>query len=169
MKNIETNLDLENNFKFAAALIKVIAVVIALMVLAVSKYSFIFFAAAMLPTLIAVCLDRNKHKCASATICTFNLIGALPYLMRLWDGQSINYIAKLIIIDIDTWLVIYGAAFVGQLLYMSAPLLIVKLYSVKTQIYINKLEKRCDELSEEWGIALSEEEEDNAQNSNQKQ
>lgn len=167
MKNVETSLGLEakdstleTNFKYAASLIKVIAIVIALMVLIISKYAFIFFSAAMLPTLVAIFLDRNHHKCASATVCTFNLIGTLPYLMRLWGGQSINYIAKLIIVDIDTWLVIYGAAFLGQLLYMSAPLIVVKLYSVKTELYVQTLQNKCNELCQEWGIIIDDEEDE---------
>ena len=146
----------EQNFKFAAALIKIIAIIIALMVMLVSKYAFIFFISAMLPTIIAVFFDKNSHKCASATICTFNLIGVLPYLMRIWSSQSINSMAKLVIADIDTWMFIYGAAFTGQVLYMTMPLLIVKYYAAKAQVRIHRLEKRYQQLSEEWGISKEE-------------
>lgn len=155
MKTIENNsytISPEQNFKFAASLIKIIAFLIAIMVLVVSKYAFIFFSAAMLPTIFAIFFDRNAHKCASATICTFNLIGVLPYLIRLWNSTSINSMAKLVISDVDSWMVIYGAAFVGQLLYMSLPLLIVKMYSAKVQVQITSLEKKYNQIAEEWGI-----------------
>jgi len=155
MKTMENNsyaVNSEQNFKFAASLIKVIAFIIAVMVLVVSKYAFIFFSAAMLPTILTIFFDRNKHKCASATICTFNLIGVLPYLMRLWNSDSINTMSKSVISDVDSWMVIYGAAFIGQLLYMSLPLLIVKLYSAKIQVHSNKLKKKSLQIAEEWGI-----------------
>lgn len=152
-KNIRiANLEPENNFHTAASLIKWVAVVIFLMVMVISKYVVIFFSSAMLPSLIAFFLDKGKHKCASATICTFNLIGVLPYLVRLWKSQSIDSLAKLVIADINTWMIVYGAAVIGQLLYLSLPLLIVKLYEAKNQVKINRLEKKCQLLAEEWGI-----------------
>jgi hypothetical protein len=152
MENNSYAANSEQNFKFAASLIKVIAFIIAVMVLVISKYAFIFFSAAMLPTILAIFFDRNKHKCASATICTFNLIGVLPYLMRLWNSNSINAMSKSVISDVDSWMVIYGAAFIGQLLYMSLPLLIVKLYSAKIQVHSSKLKKKSLQIAEEWGI-----------------
>lgn len=156
MKTIENKsytISGEQNFKFAASLIKIITFAIAIMVLVVSRYAFIFFSAAMLPTILAIFFDRNIHKCASATICTFNLIGVLPYLIRLWNSNSINSMAKSVIVDVDSWMVIYGAAFVGQLLYMSLPLLIVKLYSAKIHVQTAALEKQYTQISEEWGIS----------------
>lgn len=143
----------ERNFHFAASFIKIIAFVIALFLLAVSRYACIFFSAAMLPTVIALFFDRNTHKCASATICTFNLIGAMPYLIRLWESDQISMMAKLVISDVDTWMIIYGAAFVGQLLYMSMPLLVVKIYYAKARVQANILEKKQQKLCAEWGIA----------------
>lgn len=147
----------KNNFKFAAALIKIITFAIAILLVSISKYAAIFFSAAMLPTIIALFFDRNAHKCASATICTFNLIGAMPYLMKLWDSNYIDDAAKSIIANVDTWMIIYGAAFIGQLLYMSIPLLIIRLHIAKSKVQANALEKRCKQISEEWGIKPTEE------------
>jgi len=154
MKNQNINsLDSEQSFKFASSLIQVIVLVIGLMVLVISRYAFIFFLTAMLPTIFAFFWDKNSHKCALATICTFNLIGVLPYLMRIWDNSKIiNSISKLIIADADTWIVVYGAAFVGQLLYLSLPLLITKIYAARVQTQILALETRAESISTEWGI-----------------
>lgn len=142
----------DRNFKFASALIKIIAVVIALMVIVISKFAFIFFAAAMMPTLFAIFFDKNSHKCLSATICSFNLIGVMPYLIRMWESRSVDYVAKQILADISTWFIVYGAAFIGQLLYISIPLLFVKIYSAKNQIRIKKLEAQHEDICHEWGI-----------------
>lgn len=146
--------DSDRNFKFATSLIKIITLVIAIMVLVISRYAFIFFAAAMLPTIFAIFIDKNNHKCLSATLCTFNLIGALPYLMKMWGSTSIDYISKQILADVNTWMVIYGAAFIGQLLYISMPLLIVKIYTTKIRLQVDNFKKQRQELSEIWGIEV---------------
>lgn len=144
----------DKSFKFASSLIKVIAFVIALMVLVISRYAFIFFTAAMLPTIFAIFFDKNSHRCLSATICSFNLIGVMPYLIRMWESSSVDYVAKQILADVGTWMIIYGAAFIGQLLYASMPLLIVKLYSTKINVKISKYEKKHKALCDQWGIDL---------------
>ncbi len=142
----------EKNFKFASSLIKIIAVIIALMVIVLSRYAFIFFSAAMLPTIFAIFFDKNDHKCLSATICTFNLIGILPYLIRIWSSHNIDYTSKQVLSSPDTWMVIYGAAFVGQLIYVSLPLLIAKIYTSKIKVQIKKHQKQHEELCNKWGI-----------------
>ena len=142
----------DKSFKFASSLIKVIAFVISLMVLVISRYAFIFFTAAMLPTIFAIFFDKNSHRCLSATICSFNLIGVMPYLIRMWESSSVDYVAKQILADVGTWMIIYGAAFIGQLLYASKPLLIVKLYSTKINVKISKYEKKHKSLCDQWGI-----------------
>ncbi|CAN0595958.1 unnamed protein product [Ectocarpus sp. 12 AP-2014] len=144
----------DKSFKFASSLIKVIAIVIALMVLVISRYAFIFFTAAMLPTVFAIFFDKNSHRCLSATICSFNLIGVMPYLIRMWESSSVDYVAKQILADVGTWMIIYGAAFIGQLLYASMPLLVVKLYSAKINIKIAKYEKKHKALYDQWRIDL---------------
>lgn len=151
-ENKITDEEIEKNFSFASSLIKVIAIIIAIMVLVVSKYAFIFFAAAMLPTIIAVFFDRNNHKYLSATICSFNLIGVLPYLVRIWSGSSIDFAAKHILSEINTWMVIYGAVLIGQLLYLSLPMLVIKIHAIKISLRISNLQEHHDSLCEQWGI-----------------
>jgi hypothetical protein len=142
----------DKNFKFASSLIKVIAIVIALMVIVISRYAFIFFATAMLPTIFAIFFDKNEHRCLSATICSFNLIGVMPYLIRVWEANSVDYLSQQLLADVGTWMVIYGAALIGQLLYASMPLLIVRIYSARMRVRTEKYEKRHKELCEQWGI-----------------
>jgi hypothetical protein len=145
-------LENDKNFIFASSLIKLIAIVIALMVALISRYAFIFFIASMLPTIFAIFFDRNEHRCLSATICSFNLIGVMPYLIRMWVSPSMDYIAKQFLSEIGTWMIIYGATFIGQLLYLSMPLLVVKLYSARMKIRANRYRERHKQICEQWGI-----------------
>jgi hypothetical protein len=167
MKNKNINsLDTEQNFKFASSLMQIIVFFVGLAILITSRYAFIFFFTAMLPTIFAFFWDKSKHKCALATICSFNLIGILPYLMRMWDSyNNVSYTAKLIMAHIDTWVVVYGSAFVGQLLYISLPILITKIYEARVKSQILNLESTIVSLSEEWGIEdLGEEGDEQSEN-----
>ena len=144
----------EKNFTFASSLIKVIAVIIALMVVVLSRYAFIFFSAAMLPTIFAIFFDKNNHKCLSATICSFNLIGVLPYLIRIWGSNNIDYVSKQVLSSASTWMVIYGAAFIGQLIYISLPLLIAKVYTSRIKVQIKKHLKQHQDICDKWDIEV---------------
>jgi hypothetical protein len=153
---IGSELEEEKDFRFASSLIKIITMIIATFVLVISKYAFIFFAAAILPTIFALFFDRNVHRYPSATICTFNLIGILPYLMKIWGSKGlVDQVTKNIISDVDTWVVVYGAALVGQILYISLPLLFIKLYSKFIGLQVSKLENQRDTLSKAWNIKIT--------------
>ena len=139
-------------FVITTALIKVIALAVACVMLFFSQYGFIFYAAAMLPTVIIMFVDRRKLKCASATICTFNLIGILPYITQIWNSVSMNETAKMLISDVKTWGVIYGAALIGQFIYWILPLVFSKLYSIKTIVEVAILNSHRDKLCADWSI-----------------
>jgi hypothetical protein len=141
-----------DNFKYTSLVIKIVAGLIAGGMLFISKYIFVFFVAAMLPTVGAVIVDKRDTRCVSATICTFNLIGVLPFLFDLLRSASMNTAAKMIISDIFTWFTIYMAAFVGQIVIWVVPEIIAKVYIAKSVIMISMLETKRDKLCEEWGI-----------------
>ncbi|MCC2646071.1 MAG: hypothetical protein K0R02_136 [Rickettsiaceae bacterium] len=142
----------QDSFKYTSLVIKIIAFGIALGVLFISKYVFVFFVSAMLPTVGAVIMDKRETKCISATICTFNLIGVLPFLFEILRSSNMNSAAKMIISDILTWLTVYITAFVGQLVIWILPEIVAKLYLAKSTIMISMLESKRDKLCEEWGI-----------------
>jgi hypothetical protein len=76
----------------------------------------------------------------------------MPYLIQIWEAQSINSMAKLIIADTDTWVTIYVTALLGQLLYVLLPLLVVKIYSARSVLRAGILEQKKLKIMEEWGI-----------------
>jgi hypothetical protein len=139
-------------FRITTLLIRIVIVCIGLIVLAISRYAFVLFAAAMLPSIVAIFIDRTNHKCGSATVCSFNLIGTLPYLIRLWDSNMLTSTIRLTISDIRTWLVIYGVTLVGQFLYWGLPLIFSKLYVVKSKVQTAILSSERDRICADWGI-----------------
>ena len=144
----------DKSFRYATTAIKVVSFLISLIILLVSRYAFIFFVASMLPTIVAIAIDRNNHKCASATICSFNLMGALPYIVQLWQSAAINIAAKYIIADVMTWVVVYGVSIIGVLLYVTVPMVLGRVMILRAQLKIRSLNNKIENIASSWGIAL---------------
>ena len=145
------------NFKYATSLIKLILAVTAVVIFMFSRHAFIFFSAAILPAITVIFSDKGTHKCASATICTFNLMGVTPYLRELWHAHSIDDAAREIISDPIAWLMIYSTAFVGFLIYITLPAIIAQMYVAKANIRIATLVGHRNRICTEWDIKLEEE------------
>lgn len=141
-----------DSFRYTSLLIQVLAFVTACIVIFVSRYLFIFFVAAMLPTIVSVFVDNRPSRCSSATVCTFNFIGVAPYIQRIFNSHNIDAVANHVISDLNTWLVVYLAAFIGQVLIWSLPELVAKIYTAKANLQIKILNERYRDISEEWGI-----------------
>ncbi|MES2214978.1 MAG: hypothetical protein V4485_03035 [Pseudomonadota bacterium] len=139
-------------FKFATIFIRIIAGCIGVLILVISRYAFVLYLAAMLPSVVAIFVDRTDHKCSSATICSFNLIGTLPYIIRLWDSSDLATAVQTTITDIRTWFMIYGVTLVGHIVYWLLPLIFSKLYVTKFQIHSSFLQADRDRICADWGI-----------------
>ncbi len=139
-------------FRVTTMLIKLVAMVIACVILFFSQAGFIFFSVAMLPTVVVSFIDRKEHKCASATICTFNLIGILPYISQFWSSSSMEESTRTLSGDISTWVVIYGSALVGQVVYWTLPAAIAKLYVLKSKVDISMMSTKREKLCADWNI-----------------
>lgn len=136
---------IEKNFRFASSLIKIIALMIAIMVLIISKYAFIFLAAAILPTVFTIFFNKNHHKCLLETIYSFKLIGIFSYFIRIWESKSVNFLSKQILLYIKTWMDNIRCCIYWSII-LPMPLLIIKIYSVKVQVQVRKYKKQYKEL-----------------------
>jgi hypothetical protein len=139
-------------FKITTILIKLVAVIMSVVILFFSQFGFVFFAIAMLPAVIVTAIDREPLSCASATVCTFNIIGILPYLSKLWSNSSMDTITKTLSSDISTWIVIYGCALMGQIIYWILPPMIAKLYALKSKVELSMLHATKEKLCSDWNI-----------------
>jgi hypothetical protein len=141
-------------FQRTVFVIKGITLIIAILVFVVSRYAFLFFLAAMLPTIIAMAVDKKDNRSLFAVICTFNLIGVIPYLSEMWHSANINVVAKWMIGDISTWLTVYFIAFIGQLLIWFLPGLVSILYKAKSKLQVDHLESQRKIVYDEWDIRI---------------
>ena len=126
----------------------VLVVTASLLVIALPTMIILFFG--LLPSVVAFIIDRTKGKSAAITVSGVNLIGVFPFIMDLWKGgntfdQAIN------MLDIFTMLIMYSAAGMGWLLFMTTPVIISSFVMVLQQRKIANLRKQQKDLIEEWG------------------
>jgi len=111
----------------------------------------ILVVAGTLPTVVAVLVDRHKRRYLARTVSAMNLAGVLPGALRMWvAGISFSSLQQ-VTSSPYTWLVMYGAAAVGWLLYFCVPPIVVMIVEVKVDETKRRLEARAKTLVEEWG------------------
>lgn len=111
----------------------------------------LMLALALLPTLVAALTDRSPTRNATISIGALNVAGTWPFLLKLWtDGHTVVN-AMQIIVNPAAWLVIYGAAAVGWLLYISFPALVAACMSVFAGHRMAQLRAQQKKLIEDWG------------------
>lgn len=126
----------------------ILVVAVTLFVIALPTMILLLFG--MLPSMVALIVDRTKGKSAAFTVSAVNFIGVFPYIMDLWKGGN-TLDQALGMLDIFTMLIMYSAAAMGWLLFMSAPQVISSFVLVLQQRKIASLRKQQKSLIEEWG------------------
>ncbi len=122
--------------------------------IAVSGYSFIFFLIAVLPTIVAIFIDKRISRAASNIIGAFNISGVFPYLYSLWSlgPEEANSKAQLLIVDMYTWLIIYSSAALGWVVIWGIPNFMARFLSFRSDEKRKYYRKEQINLYKEWQI-----------------
>ncbi len=111
----------------------------------------ILVVAGTLPTVVAVLVDRHRRRYLARTVGAMNLAGVLPGALRMWES-GISFSSLQLVIDSPyNWLVMYGAAAVGWVLYFCVPPVVAMVVEIKVDETKHRLEARAKMLIEEWG------------------
>lgn len=111
----------------------------------------LFLGFAMLPALVAAIIDRTDEKSATFCVGGLNFCGVFPYLLDLWFGDhSINQSIGLLT-DVYTLVVMYGAAGMGWMLYLSLPPVIASVIQVMSERRLQQLRATQKTIIQEWG------------------
>lgn len=109
----------------------------------------------MLPTLVAMIIDRTKQKSNSLCVGSINFIGVFPYIMGLWGGINDFNAAFMIVGDIFNLLVMYSAAAFGWFLFLTMPSIISSFVLVLQQRKVAQLRGEQKDLIDEWGAEVA--------------
>jgi hypothetical protein len=105
----------------------------------------------MLPTAVAIVVDRHHRRYLARTVGAMNLAGVMPGALRLWEaGISFDSLQQVINSPYN-WLVMYGAAAIGWVLYFCVPPVVAMVIEVKVDETKHRLEAKAKALVEEWG------------------
>lgn len=105
----------------------------------------------MVPSLVALVIDRRPEKYAAFSVACTNLVGILPFLLDLWLGQHTIDAAIAIIGDPFFWLSCYAAAAVGWVIYFIMPAVCAVFVKMRADRDVTRLREYQNDLIEEWG------------------
>jgi hypothetical protein len=114
---------------------------------------------ALLPTFVAFIVDRTPEKSAVICVGSLNLCGVFPYLIDLWTGDNSMDGAILILTDVFSLVVIYGASAFGWMIFQSLPPIVATFITILAQRRVSSLRSAQSKFIEEWGsdVATSQE------------
>jgi hypothetical protein len=106
---------------------------------------------ALLPTFVAFIVDRTPGKSAVICVGSLNLCGVFPYLIDLWTGDNSMDEAILILTDVFSLVVIYGASAFGWMIFQSLPPIVATFITILAQRRVSSLRSAQSKFIEEWG------------------
>jgi hypothetical protein len=105
----------------------------------------------MAPTLVALFTETDRRGSSVAAVGAMNAAGIVPFIIDLWSkGQTMGN-AIFILQDPQTWLVMFGAAAVGQLILFAVPQAIASMTAARAETRIELLKENLELLKMTWG------------------
>lgn len=129
--------------------------VMALGLLVFAPAAIILFVIGMVPTAVAIIIDREPQKYTSISVAATNFAGLSPYLASLLFGSASFSRAIELAADVFVLVVIYGAAAAGWVLVLVVPQATAFILRVTTDNRIQSLRKEQEKLIEDWGEAVT--------------
>lgn len=130
---------------------RILLIVLSLLLMAVMRTGFIFVLVAMMPSIVTYYIDRSPHQFTFKTIFALNLSGTLPYVAKLLHYGPGGIMLQETMQAPGTWIIIYGAAFVGYLLTAVAPVFAYFMISNFHATQVTRLERSLKKIEGEWG------------------
>jgi hypothetical protein len=116
----------------------------------------ILFCIAMLPTVVATITDRSMSRMSWLCVGGLNFAGTVPFIGDLWAQGGHMEIAMSMVTNVFTIMLIYGAAAIGWLLYISVPQLLGAFMALTANHRIASMKAQQEKLVEDWGPEVKE-------------
>lgn len=105
----------------------------------------------LLPTLVTLVTDTDRNRSSLATIGYLNMAGVLPFLIELWQKGQTMEVAVAIIRDPFSWVVMFGAAGIGQLMLYTIPPIVSSMIIMRQESRLRILREGVEQLEAIWG------------------
>ncbi len=126
-------------------------IVFSLTMMVLLRTGFVFFVIAMLPCIVAFYMDASKHRYTFQSVFAANLAGVMPYITKLFATGNSSAMLQEIMGSFSTWLIIYGASFIGWLLVKICPMAAHIMVQGMHQTQIMRYDWLQKKLESEWG------------------
>ncbi|MDX1739038.1 MAG: hypothetical protein R3261_12425, partial [Alphaproteobacteria bacterium] len=114
-------------------------------------------AAGMIPTGVAYLIDKTEGKYATRTVGYMNLAAAIFVSMEMWgSGDHTLERAFSLLGDPFNWLVMFGAAGVGWVIYFMLPPVVFSYLHAYSLIRNKRIKEQQTALVKEWGEVVRE-------------
>jgi hypothetical protein len=107
-----------------------------------------------LPTLVTLVIDRYPRHYLTRCVGCLNFAGVAPYLVKIWMHHT-TLAAMQMLTNPYAWLVMYGGAAMGWIVFLSAPSIAWLQVELMGAHRIKVLKARQRQLLEEWGEEVS--------------
>lgn len=105
----------------------------------------------MIPTLVALIVDGDRNKSSAFAIGAMNCAGITPFIIDLWiKGQTMDN-TFIILRQSSTWLIMLGAAAIGQLIIFAVPPAMASLTLTRAETRLRALKQNLEQLKTTWG------------------
>jgi len=109
----------------------------------------------MLPTLVALLIDRTGEKTRVLTVGAMNAAGCTPFVLQLWTTNNSAEYAGMIITDPRTIIVMYCAAGIGYMIDWAISGLVGSVMVQRANQRREQITRRQAEMVERWGIEVT--------------
>ncbi len=124
------------------------------LVLLVAMPVFVLLTIGLIPTMVAFLIDRRPEKYAAFCVGGFNLCGVIPLALELFvQGRTFPALGHIIGSPLN-WLIMYGAAALGWIVFSWTPEAVLRLMAFQDRKRIATLHRRQEQLVEEWGTGI---------------
>lgn len=109
----------------------------------------------MLPTMVALFVDRSRKKSKVVTVGAMNLSGCTPFLLELWMGGQDFEKSFDIVTNPTAIIVMYSAAAVGYLIDWAMTGIVANVMYQRGQARKKAILRHQEELVERWGPEIT--------------
>lgn len=122
-----------------------------LLMAAVFLPSTVVFGALMMPTFVALLIDRSPQKSIGMTVGALNFAGIVPAWLELWAGGHTLKKAMAVATDPTMLLIAYVAAGIGWVIYANITPFVAAIVVRKTEKRVRDIDQKQKKLVARWG------------------
>ncbi len=131
-----------------------VSIPVSLALIIMLQSGFLFVLLGLMPSVVAYFVDVARGKPTFKCVLSCNLAGMVPTFADVLISDSMPAAMQMLMGDVFTWLIVYGAAAGGYALLTTCRILTLVGIIVSWDARIESMLKKQQKLVEEWGASV---------------